>query len=187
MRGDRAGLELATDVPSYSDGRYGLGMLEATVRGDGVSLRIRVERYEFPEIETGWSANWLIAEAEIDASMIGCFQARHRLTVLTADLKRFHDELQALERGHASEATLNSMEQEIQLAVRVKSGAVSLDGYLQESGFGPGLHFERVKTDPSFVRVSLEQVDVLIDTFPVRGEIPSAPPPTDAKDFRDRI
>jgi hypothetical protein len=53
--------------PLTGPGSYLPGMaLQATLTTSGLELVLHVTGYEFPEVDTGWDANWLLCEIELD-------------------------------------------------------------------------------------------------------------------------
>jgi hypothetical protein len=96
---------------------------------------------------------------------------------MTDDLQRFCENYKHLQE-HTNEARLEPIEQQIQVIIQVDAGKTTLSGYVQETGFGPGVRSERIDTDPTFINDALDQVTAVIAAFPIRGAIPRATPRT---------
>jgi hypothetical protein len=141
---------------------------ELAIRRDSLSLGLFVERYQFPEITTGSDANWLIATAELAVANTGAFNAKHQLSLFTTDLGAFRDQLRTLDRELSGEAILDHIEDQVRVAIRLANGRGAVTGFLREH-VGATLSFDHIATDQTYVRESLQQLDALMDAFPVRG------------------
>lgn len=51
----------------------------ATLDGARLELVLRVEGDEFPQFDSGWDANWLVCDVELDVGLLGSFHAHDRL------------------------------------------------------------------------------------------------------------
>jgi hypothetical protein len=49
----------------------------ATLDAAGLEFVLRVESYEFPQFDSGWDANWLVCDVELDTGLLGTFHAHH--------------------------------------------------------------------------------------------------------------
>jgi hypothetical protein len=144
-------------------------LYEFAIRGDGLVFTFRTDGYQFPDIQTGNDANWLKAEAELEASGTGTFTARHELWLFTPDLASFRDALRTLDRDLSGDATLEHIEDQVRIAITLAAGRGTITGFIREHG-GATLSFERYGIDQTYIRQALTDLDTFLDTFPVRGD-----------------
>ena len=140
----------------------------ATLDATGLEFVLRVEDYEFPQFDSGWDANWLVCDVELDIGLLGTFHAHHRPAVLTVEFERFRDQLRVLDEKLAGTAALEHTEEQVGLTVRMNAGKRTVEGFLADSTAGR-LSFENIEIDQSCVRRWLEQFDEIVEAFPVRG------------------
>ncbi len=142
--------------------------VQATLDAPGLELRLLVEGYEFPQFASGWDANWLVCDIELDVGLLGSFQAHHRPSILTVEFARFRDQLRVLDEKFAGTATLEHAEEQVGLTVVLDAGKGTVEGFLADSTSGR-LSFENIEIDQSCVRRWLGQLDEIVEAFPVRG------------------
>lgn len=142
---------------------------EVTLAGEGCVLVLRVLGYERPDELTGADANWLRADAELRASTTGRFQAQHEISVRTDELLRFRDQLARLLQTLEGEALLSHTENQVGCAVRLKDGVGELDAFLREE-IGAELRVTHVRTDQTYLRQALGEIDSVVRAFPVKGD-----------------
>lgn len=142
--------------------------VQATLDATGLELVLSVEGYEFPQFDSGWDANWLVCDIELDVGLLGHFQARHRPSILTVEFERFRDQLRVLNEKLAGTAALEHTEAQVGLTVRLNAGKGTVEGFLADSTAGR-LSFENIEIDQSCVRQWLAQLDEIVEAFPVRG------------------
>jgi hypothetical protein len=94
----------------------------ATLDATGLEFVVSVEGYEFPRFASGWDANWLVCDVELDIGLLGVFHAHHRPAVLTVEFKRFRDQLRVLDEKLAGTAALEHTEEQVGLTVRMNAG-----------------------------------------------------------------
>ena len=70
--------------------------VHATLRAAGIELVRHIEGYESPQFHSGWDANALRRQIELDLQRCGRFHASHRPTIYTIELERFAHQLRAL-------------------------------------------------------------------------------------------
>jgi len=143
--------------------------VEMRLRGDGCRLVLRVDRYEYPDLRSGSDANWLTSEIELTAGATGAFSVTQALALRTDELEQFRDQLRRLDRELKGEATLEHLEEEVGITVRLSAGKGTLAGFVREH-IGPELRFQDVETDQSFVHQALRELDAVVAAFPVRGD-----------------
>lgn len=143
-------------------------MVEASIRGEGCRLVLRVERYAYPEETAGSDANWLDGEVELTVATGGSYRARERVSLVTDELERFRDQLRSLDADLEGEATLEHLEEQMGLTVRLEAGRGTLAGVVRQP-VGAELRFHDVEIDQTSVREALRELDGLVRAFPVRG------------------
>jgi len=50
--------------------------VEATLKATGVQLVLSVQGYKFPQFDTGWDANWLVCDVQLDVHGRGTVSRR---------------------------------------------------------------------------------------------------------------
>jgi hypothetical protein len=141
--------------------------VEATISGPYCRLTLRVHRYEYPTTSTGPDANRLVADAELSVGTTGLFSGSHRLSLHVPDLKRFVDELRALDRDLTGEAKLEHAEDQLAVTIALAAGKGTLAGHLREE-VGATLSFSHMPTDQTYVREALGEFTALTAAFPTR-------------------
>jgi hypothetical protein len=142
--------------------------MSATIAGDGCALVVRVNGYERPQLESGADANWLQGEVELTASTSGLFSARHVVSLRIDELMRFRDQLASVVESLDGEAALYHMEEQVGCTVRLERGVGELEAFVREH-LGAELRVSSIRTDQSYLQLSLQEFDALIATFPVKG------------------
>ena len=132
-------------------------------------LVLRVFAYERPAEESGADANWLSAEVELRAATTGRLEARHTVSLRTEELTDFRDLLGLLLETLTGEAVLQHMEDQVGCTVRLKDGVGELEAFVREP-IGAELRVSEVRTDQSYLRQSLRELDSIVGAFPVKGD-----------------
>jgi folate-dependent tRNA-U54 methylase TrmFO/GidA len=127
-----------------------------------------VTGYEFPQLTTGDDANWVTADVDLALDRGSSYSARVSLTLRTEELTGFRDELRSLDADLTGVAKLTHLEEEIGLRLQLKRGKGVLSGFVLDH-VGPELRFDHIEVDQTFVREALDQIDALVEAFPVRG------------------
>src|SRR5438093_2752259 len=141
---------------------------QAMIDGDGCKLVLRVFGYERPPLDTGVDANWLQAEVELERSG-GAFHARRDVSLRTDELAAFRDQLAALVETLNGEAALSHVEEEVGCTIKLNSGVGELEAFVRDHTAAE-LRVTEVRTDQSYLQRSLEDMNALVKSFPVRGE-----------------
>jgi hypothetical protein len=106
--------------------------VEATLRGDGCRLALRVERYAHPDGITGIDANFLAGEVELRVGMSAPFHVLLPVALHTEDLESFRDALRQLDTSLSGEAILNNVDSDFSATVTLASGKGTLEGIVRE-------------------------------------------------------
>jgi hypothetical protein len=141
--------------------------VDVGLRGEGCLFLLRIQGYQYPEIESGSDANWLTSEIELTAGNYGDYRATQRCSLWAPDLAAFASELGVLYHDLSGQAELRHLEDEIGATVTLRSGKGTLAVHVQEH-FGAKLSFADAAIDQTYVREMQEQLDLLLAAFPVR-------------------
>ncbi|MFL5893881.1 MAG: hypothetical protein ACJ76Z_02055 [Thermoleophilaceae bacterium] len=142
---------------------------EATIKGEGCEITLRVLGFEFPEETTGWDANWLNAVIEIRAGSQGDFRAAIKVSLRTVELASFRDQLCVLDEQLNGQAKFSHLEDQLSITITMVSGKAQLAWWLREH-IGARLSGEDFETDQSSLRRTLGELDEIVEMFPVRGD-----------------
>jgi hypothetical protein len=150
-------------------------MIEVQLTASDFQLELYVDGYEFPEFDTGRDANTLACEIELDLRRRLDLHAAYSQLILDAfELASFVDQLRALGGAQDGEARFGDPDpqsgDEFGLRIQLKKGAGMLDGFLADSE-GARLSFEMIDVEERFVSDALAQFAVIVEAFPVRGDI----------------
>jgi hypothetical protein len=142
--------------------------VEATIRGHGLRLTLRIDGYEDPAAQTGTDSDWLTAVIDLEVGVTGRFRAHKQLTPFAPELEAFRDQLRALDRDQTGQARLAHLEDEFELTITLVDGKGTIAGYVREH-IGASLSFDEIEIDQTHVREALKQFVALADAFPSRG------------------
>src|SRR5579884_204877 len=125
---------------------------EALLEADGFKLVVRASRYERPDAEEYWDANWVSGEVEMQTSRGGRFSARTTVSLFTSDLVSFVAQLRRLDEALVGEATLAHFEDEFGATIRLDSGRGTLSAFVR-AHVEAELRVEEVPIDQSYIRL----------------------------------
>jgi hypothetical protein len=143
---------------------------QTTLRATGFELALHIEGYEFPQFHSGWDANALRCQIELDLERSGSFHASHRPIIYTVELERFAQQMRALDQDRSGQASLEHGADEIDVTIRLSSGTGTLEGFLADSA-GGRLSFENIDIDQAFVHDACTQLEATAQAYPVRGTL----------------
>jgi hypothetical protein len=135
---------------------------------------LRVSAYEWPDEVSGFDANWLTGEVELQAGRTGVFHARHRAALRTEELAQFRDELQEVVASLNGTATLHHLESQVGCTVELANGRGNLSAFVKEH-VGSELHVHECETDQSYLAQTVRELDAIVEMFPARGAPNLAP------------
>ncbi len=150
--------------------------VEATLQATGVRLVLGVEGYQYPQFDTGWDANWLVCDIQLDvqdqlnSQDHATFHAHLRPSIGTFELQDFVSQLRALIDDRTGQAILEHLEERIGLTIALDAGQATVEGFLTEQTAGR-LSFRPVEIDRSSLRETLAQLETIVDAFPARGRL----------------
>ncbi len=145
-------------------------MYEVTIGGDDFQLVLRIAGYEYPDVESGYQADWLISEAEMAVARGGSFHAAHTVSLRTDSLAEFRDELAHVLENLEGVATLSGLG-EFSCTITLSEGKGELAAFIGKPFPGAELRITRVPTDPSYLQATARDLDVLLAALPVRREL----------------
>ena len=121
-----------------------------------------------PRASDYWDGNWLITDIVVE---VGSFHGELRAALRADELQRFRRQLEELYRTVSGTARLESMEDWIDLVVKVDAfGHVTIDGQLQDrAGAGNRLAFEIGNLDQSDLPPLIEGLVATEAAYPVLG------------------
>jgi hypothetical protein len=90
------------------------------------------------------------------------------ISLRTDELAAFRDQLRVLDERVEGRAHLDHLEERLGLEIVLAKGRGALSGFVANHS-GTRLNFS-VPIDQSYVGLSLQQLDGLVATFPVRGD-----------------
>jgi len=150
--------------------------VEATLQATGVRLVLGVEGYQYPQFDTGWDANWLVCDVQLDvqdqlnSQDHATFHAHLRPSIVTFELQDFVSQLRALIDDRTGQAILEHLEKRIGLTIALDAGQATVEGFLTEQTAGR-LSFRPAEIDRSSLRETLAQLEAIVDAFPARGRL----------------
>jgi hypothetical protein len=136
---------------------------EASLRGGGCCLVLRVDRYAYPAVTSGSDANWLAGEVELTAGQTGAYYAKHRVALRTGELIELRDGLRT------GEAYFEHLEEQVGINVRLSAGKGTLSVVVREQP-GPELRFQDAEIGEAAIGEALAELEAVIAAFPVRGD-----------------
>ncbi len=150
-------------------------MIQAILKTTDLTLELLVEGYEFPQFDTGWDGNALLAKIDLDIPVSrepGSFHANHDAILYTHELQDFTEQLRALAHEQTGQATLGSEDpgEALCLTIELTQGKGTLRGSLATTDTTRRLTFQDIDIDQGFVRDTLASLQDITDAFPVRGD-----------------
>ncbi len=136
----------------------------------GESERERVEvdviSYERSVVGEYYDDNWLTVSIAV---CVGGFSGRVRAAILTAELAAFAEQLRRLHEQLTGSAEFTTIEGQLSLTLTCDiRGHITLQGeVLDQAGIGNRLSFH-LDLDQSFLPQSIQELDAVIQAFPVR-------------------
>ena len=108
-------------------------------RGDGGNIggarmptRAAGQRLRMARRGSGFDANWLTGEVELQAGRTGVFHARHGAALRTEELAQFRDQLQEVVASLNGTATLHHLESQVGCTVELANGRGNLSAFIKE-------------------------------------------------------
>jgi len=126
-----------------------------------------VDQRQFPEASDYWDANWLMIRARMEAS--GARVECSGPILMTTDIREFRDQLASMINTLAGEATLNGLEPELDVVLRM-GGLGHIGGTIEITADHLNQHHRfTVETDQSYLPALLRSCDAILERFPVTG------------------
>lgn len=130
-------------------------------------LSLWVERRQYPDSSDYWDGNWLVVRVLMEAP--GASVRCQGPILMTADFARFRDELAAAYERIAGEATLEGLEPDLRVVLKVdRLGRMAADVELNPDQ-GKQIHRFSLELDQSYIPPVLQSCERLLQLYPVVG------------------
>jgi hypothetical protein len=141
---------------------------DINLRGEGLDVTLSVHGYESDRRGERFDDNWLRGAVSVEiAQPPGAnFRARCDVAWQTTDLMGFEQSLQSLLADLTGVATLSTLEDQVELAIRLTSGKGTIEGRVEAHALA-SLEFER-RTDQSFLSQTLTELQEVNTSYPHR-------------------
>lgn len=141
---------------------------EAGITAPGARLQIRIERYEYPRIQQGPDANWLMGHVRLTAGTSSLFRANVPLTIMADELVRLRNGLQDMLEGRADHAVLHHIEVNVGATIRTWDDLLLFSCFVRDD-FAPEIRLREVQITHDQLREAFDEFDGLVQAFPVRA------------------
>ncbi len=141
---------------------------EAGITAPGARLRIRIDRYEYPRIQQGPDANWLMGDVRLTAGTSSLFRANVPVTIRTCEIERLRDGLAGILQGRSDHASLCHLESNVGAEIHVEDGQPRFSCFVRDD-FAPEIWLPGVRIPFDQLQEAHDQFDGLLQTFPVRA------------------
>ena len=146
---------------------------EAEIRiGDEIRFAlIKVTGRTYPTRKDYWDGNWLNAEVRVS---VGGFRAQVEGNLRAEEFVRFREELASLYDNLSGTASFKTMEEwlSVEISGDGRGHMIAECVAMDRPGWGNSLHFW-LGFDQTYMPDMLEQLDKIIELFPIVGERPS--------------
>jgi len=143
--------------------------MEVNLRGEGFHLRLDVLGYESERRgRDGYDDNWLSGAVTLEVARppAATFKAKCSAAWQTTDLSRFSEVLRCLLDDLTGVATFSSIEDQVEVTIRLRSGKGTIEGRVEEHAVAT-LEFEG-ETDQSFLAQTLTELQAVTAKYPFR-------------------
>lgn len=143
-------------------------MIEIRIANETEYLLITVQNYSYPSATDFYDGNWLNTYLELQ---VGTFKCKTNASLRTDELAGFHQDLKQVFDELRGSAVFVPMEPWVNLNVHVnEQGHFIVKGSMKDDlSKANTLEFE-IKTDPSYIKKTLEALKQSTDRFPVRRQ-----------------
>jgi hypothetical protein len=143
--------------------------MEVNVRGEGFSLRFDILGYESERLgKDSWDDNWLSGTVALELARprAAIFRARCRTSWQTVDFAEFQRALGTLLDDLTGTAGFTTIEDQVELTIRLKGGKGSVEGRVEEHAMA-SMEFE-AETDQTFLSQTLMELRAVTAKYPFR-------------------
>src|SRR3954449_9165524 len=144
--------------------------MEVNVRGQGFHLRFDVLGYESERLgKDSHDDNWLSGTVSLELARppAATFKATCSTSWQTVEFAGFHEALRALLDDLTGTAAFTTIEDQVELTIRLTGGKGSLEGRVEEHAMA-SIEFE-AETDQSFLSQTLAELRALTAKYPFRN------------------
>lgn len=141
---------------------------EAGITAPGARLQIRIERYEYPRIQQGPDANWLLGDVRLTAGTSSLFRASVPVTIMADELARLRNGLGDMLEGRSDHAVLQHIEGNVCATIRTWDDLLLFSCFVRDD-FAPEIRLREVQISRQQLQEAFEEFDRLIQTFPIRA------------------
>lgn len=141
---------------------------EAGITAPGARLQIRIERYEYPRIQQGPDANWLMGRVRLTAGTSSLFRANMPLTIMADELVRLRNGLGDMLEGRSDQAVLHHIEVNVGATIRTCDDLLLFSCFVRDD-FAPEIHLREIQITHHQLREAFVEFDSLVQAFPVRA------------------
>jgi hypothetical protein len=143
---------------------------QINVRGDGFRVELLVGGYESESRGESYDDNWLRGSVAVTLAQppTATFSAGCDVAWQTSDLLRFQESLRTLLEDLTGVATLSTLEDQVELTIRLDAGKGTLEGRVEAHAIA-SLSFEGA-TDQSFLRQTLAELRAVTAAYPFRTD-----------------
>jgi hypothetical protein len=136
----------------------------------GRRVDVHVRGRMHPQASDYWDGNWLVSDIVVE---VGAFHGRIAAALRVDELQRFRQGLEVLYRTVKGTARLESMEDWINLQVKVDGfGHVTVEGQVQDQpGVGNRLLFEIADLDQTDLPPVIEGLTAIEAAYPILGQL----------------
>jgi hypothetical protein len=130
---------------------------------------IDIIKYQFPDIKTGWDANWLDVNIKI---YLPGFTSQFSDTLLTTEISYLYEGSKQAYKDLKSKVSFHPMDCGLELDMTPnKQGQFAVKGSATHPmGIGATLSFDFI-TDQSYFTEIISKLDTILKEFPIRGEL----------------
>lgn len=141
---------------------------EAGITAPGARLQIRIERYEYPRIQQGPDANWLLGDVRLTAGTSSLFRASVPVTIMAEELVRIRNSLLDLLEGRSDRAAVCHIEGNFRATIQDWDGMLFFSCRIRDD-FAPEISLPEIQISRTQLREAFDEFDGLLQTFPVRA------------------
>jgi hypothetical protein len=136
--------------------------------GSQGSVELAPERFEFPELETGWDANWIVGEVILtdDGDVRGSLV--QPLFLRTDELEKLSQDLESMLDGKSELVSTDHIEEQYGIEIRRDAERVVIDAWV--SDHEKRFELAGIEMEVSRLADTHRQLALAMAVFPVKGD-----------------